>query len=64
MMISKSPLYRRFVVIATYPWGRDTHRHLLLNEDGELNVEELLGSEKGIDRLAEFLEETDAYAKH
>jgi hypothetical protein len=42
----------------------DTHRHLLLNEDGELNVEELLGSEKGIDRLAEFLEETDAYAKH
>jgi hypothetical protein len=40
------------------------HRRLLLNKDGELNVDELLGSEKGINRLAEFLEETDAYTKH
>jgi len=42
----------------------DIHRHLLLNEDRQLNIDELVGSEKGIDRLAVFLEKSGAYAKH
>jgi ribonuclease HI len=42
----------------------DTHRSLLLNDERELNIEELVGSEKGIDRLADFLEKSNAYTKH
>ena len=42
----------------------DIHRHLLLNDDGNLNLDALLGSEKGIDCLADFLEKSNAYAKH
>ena len=42
----------------------DSHCHLLLDEDGELNMDALLGSKKGFNCLVEFLEESNAYAKH
>jgi hypothetical protein len=53
----------RLHVLAECPL-HDEHRHLLYNDEQNINPTDLFGTKEGIERLTEFLTKTNAFARH
>ena len=59
------PNIRHYDVSGLWPLSKQPYRfrHLLGQHDEDRALDTLLGTDKGIARLAEFIEVTDAFAK-